>query len=271
LDLNDLKWVSEFSFASHGAQIGVRATHHLPLERLDQILPFGSVVEHTRNPDVLYSLLGAGSGGLMTLCQIYEGPRCISEEVSIGQALDAFESHIHFQIATHARTGLFVHAGVVGWKGRAIVIPGRSMSGKSSLVAALVRAGASYYSDEYAVIGPDGFIHPYPKRLSLRDEDGKANKVSVEELGGRVGMPCLPAGLILSARYRHGANWHPRKMTNAQKFLGLMDNTVLAQTESELAMERLPQVASGALGLSGVRGEACVVAASLLRRLDQIT
>ena len=41
---------------------------------------------------------------------------------------------------------------IVTWgRGRAIVIPGRTFSGKSTLVAELVRAGATYYSDEYAV------------------------------------------------------------------------------------------------------------------------
>jgi uridine kinase len=41
-----------------------------------------------------------------------------------------------------------------------IAIPGRSFSGKTSLVTALVRAGAVYYSDEFAVIDRDGLVRP---------------------------------------------------------------------------------------------------------------
>ena len=48
-------------------------------------------------------------------------------------------------VAQRSRQMLFVHAGVVGWRGLAIVIPGRSHTGKSTLVAELVWRGAVYY------------------------------------------------------------------------------------------------------------------------------
>ena len=72
-------------------------------------------------------------------------------------------------IAEVARNRVFVHAGVVGWKGRAIVIPGRSYSGKSTLVSELIRAGAAYYSDEYAVFDSRGRVYPFAKPLEMRD------------------------------------------------------------------------------------------------------
>jgi hypothetical protein len=65
--------------------------------------------------------------------------------------LDAFENHLQLWVAEGAPRHAFVHAGVVGWRGRAMVIPRSSHSGKSTLAAALIRAGATYYSDEYAV------------------------------------------------------------------------------------------------------------------------
>ena len=40
-----------------------------------------------------------------------------------------------------------LHAAAVAWQGRAIVIPGHSHAGKSTLTAALLRAGAGYLSD----------------------------------------------------------------------------------------------------------------------------
>lgn len=52
------------------------------------------------------------------------------------------------------------------------MVPGRTLSGKSSLVLALVKAGADYYSDEYAVFDGSGRVHPYSKPLSRRSGSG---------------------------------------------------------------------------------------------------
>ena len=91
-------------------------------------------------------------------------------------------------IALHAPNHVFVHAGVVGVEDRAIVLPGRSFAGKTTLVAALVKAGAEYWSDEYAVLDADGLVHPYPKPLSVRINDTReTDEQPVESLGGRAG------------------------------------------------------------------------------------
>ena len=44
--------------------------------------------------------------------------------------LEALERDLQLYVAEKARRRVFVHAGVVGWQGKAIVIPGRTMSGK---------------------------------------------------------------------------------------------------------------------------------------------
>ena len=59
-----------------------------------------------------------------------------------------------------------MHAGVAVWNGAAILIPGRSHAGKSTLTKSLIDAGAVYYSDEFAPVLPNGFVIPYPKPLS---------------------------------------------------------------------------------------------------------
>jgi hypothetical protein len=68
---------------------------------------------------------------------------------------------MHTHIALHAPEHVFVQAGVVGVGERAMVLPGKSFAGKTTLVAALVRAGAEYWSDEYAVLDANGDVHPY--------------------------------------------------------------------------------------------------------------
>ena len=70
------------------------------------------------------------------------------------------------------RIFVFLHAGVIGWRDRAFVFPGPSFAGKSTLIAELVRAGATYYSDEYAVVDEDGRVHPYARALQMRQSGG---------------------------------------------------------------------------------------------------
>ena len=67
------------------------------------------------------------------------------------------------------------------------MLPAPSFGGKTTLVAALVRAGAIYYSDEFAVLDEQGFVHPYAKPLSIRGADNWQVNHSVASLGGVVG------------------------------------------------------------------------------------
>jgi len=84
-------------------------------------------------------------------------------------ALLLLEAQVRAHIALHAPDRIFVHAGVVAHRGRASCCRGLSFAGKTTLVAALVRAGATYYSDEFAPLDADGLVHPYARPLSLRD------------------------------------------------------------------------------------------------------
>jgi hypothetical protein len=184
------------------------------------------------------------------------------------QLFDPLESDLQMFVAEWARRRIFVHAGVVGWRGQAIVIPGHSLSGKSTLVAALVRAGATYYSDEYAVFDAQGCVHPYARRLSLRTENfGRPVRCDPETLGGRRGAKPLPVGLIAVSQYQSGASWRPRQLSPGQAALALLANTVPARRRPEAALAALQPVVSCAAALKGRRGEADETAAVLLRTL----
>src|SRR5262249_6714881 len=160
-----------------------------------------------------------------------------------------------FNVAVKARHRLFVHAGVVGWRGRAIMVPGRSMTGKTVLVEALVRAGATYYSDDYAILDTRGCVYPYAKPLSLRENGGVIRRhLPVESLGGRCGTKPLPVGLVVVTRYEAGACWRPRRLWPGQAVLALLDHTLLARSRPELTLETMQQVInSGAMVLKSKR------------------
>lgn len=64
---------------------------------------------------------------------------------------------------------LFIHAGAVALDGRGCVLVGESGTGKTSTVAALVREGSCYLSDEVAVLDPiTGTILPFTLPMAVK-------------------------------------------------------------------------------------------------------
>jgi hypothetical protein len=222
--------------------------------------------------DILYSLRLAPPSlhkGQRHYHLLYCGPALIARTLELPPLLTILEKHAELLTAFLAQDCLFVHAGVVGWQGRAILIPGRSMSGKTTLVKALVEAGATYYSDEFAVLDKAGRVHPYPVPLSLRGPNGQpGRKTPVESLGGQVGVEPLPVGWVIVTEYQPEATWRPRKLTPGQALLALMDNAVAARRNPAHSMPILKQAVTSVVALKSKRGEAAKVAATLLAQLN---
>jgi hypothetical protein len=173
-------------------------------------------------------------------------------------------SVIRHQIAIEAPGLTFVHAGVVDVGGCGIVIPGRSYSGKSVLVAELVRLGATYVSDEYAVIDRNGRLLPFAKPLSIRagGDDPWGRLVDVPD--DRVAHDPVRPGLIVVTGYCHGARWHPSVRSPGEGALALLQNTVSARRTPGPALRATGLVARTAVTLAGRRGEAWETARALL-------
>jgi hypothetical protein len=190
---------------------------------------------------------------------------------SIEIALHVFDAQLRGYIALHSPNRVFVHAGVVGYRGKAIVIPGMSFSGKTTLVAELVRAGATYYSDEYAVLDEQGLVHPYPKPLSIRARHGLGTRTDVESLGGTAGTDPLPLGLVVVSQYRRDATWQPRTLSKGEAVIQLIANTIPAQERPEETMTAVRQAVerSGAVAFEGERGDAAAMVEQLLASVPE--
>jgi hypothetical protein len=270
--LDRLGWAAGCSFISHGVRVGIRANQPEVLERVTPHLPPGWKPARSPVVDRLYSLRVGGadpSSRLRRYNLLYVGPARLARTMELDEVFEPLESDLQLYVAEATRQKVFVHAGVVGWRGRAILLPGRSFAGKSTLVAALVRAGATYYSDEYAVLDARGRVHPYPKLLSIREgARERPGKWPPEALGGRSGNQPLPVGLIAVCEYRPGARWRPRPLSPGQAVLALLANTVPARTRPAAALAVLHQAAAGATVLRGVRGEADHLVGAILQNLD---
>jgi len=269
--IDRLGWAAGFSLISYGRRIGIRSNDPAILGRLQRHLPPGWKPSSSPVVERLYSLIVGGPSSrpnVRRLNLLYGDITRLARSADIGEVLETFESNLRLFVAEAARRRLFVHAGVVGWRGRAILIPGQSMSGKTSLVLELVRAGAIYYSDEYAVLDEQGRVHPFPKTLSIREKGHyRQTEYPVESFGGRRGVKPLPVGLVLVSPYRAGAQWRPQAVSAGQGILELLSHTVSARRQPEKALAVLQRAIIDASVIKGARGEAHQVAGSILERM----
>jgi hypothetical protein len=223
------------------------------------MLPFGwhPVQDHEPGaPASIHYEVLSRSGGARPF-RLFAGTNLVAEGRQLRDVGCALAAHAEPFVAERAPDHLFVHAGVVGWEGRAIVMPGASFAGKTTLVQAWLEAGATYYSDEFAVLDRAGRVHPFARPLSVRsDSTASTRRVPAAALGAECGTTPLPIGLILVTSYRAGARWRPRRLTAAPALLALMRHTVAARGNPEHSMPILKQAVSGGIALSGLRGEA---------------
>jgi hypothetical protein len=271
--LNRLHWAAGLTFIAYGARIGVRVTDASVIGDVQRALPPGARVRSLDIVDHLVSFVvgGAAPGAhVRRLDLLYAASQKLSRTLDRSETRRVLASHLEQAAAELARRRLFVHAGVVGWKGRAILIPGTSHSGKSRLVAALLSAGAEYFSDEYAVFDAHGRVHAYPRPLSLRNEVEQVTEVGPDAFGAVVGVRPLPVGLIVLTRYWPGARWKPTRLSPGHAMLEVLGHTLMVRRRPEQAVAVLERVAPHAETLKGVRGEAAETARLILRRLEAV-
>lgn len=250
--------VTTARFAAYGVTLGIEAPDARALARLAARLPPGTTrIDGDRVPRELTYRLERQDGAL--LLRVNGRALVTGDARAIGERL---ESHAALRVAASSRDFLFIHAAVVGWRGRALVLPGRSMAGKSTLTAALVRAGASYASDEYALVDGDGRVHPYPRAIVLRGRHGPRRSRPT-----RVVTRPMATGAIVLCRYRAGAQLSLERLPPGRAVLALLKHTVAARAQAATAMERWSALAMTVPAFVGVRGEADAAAAELLALL----
>jgi hypothetical protein len=266
--IDRLGWTDGIAILSYGVRVGIRVNDARAMERITKLLPPGWKPSARPVVESLFSVYYGGEprGKVRRFNLLYKGMQQLVRSFNVEEIYTTLESNLRLTVAEAARRRVFVHAGVVGWKGEAIVIPGRSFSGKTTLVRELLRAGATYYSDEYAVLDEQGRVHPFLKPLSIR-ESGTAEQTdyTVEALGGVAGKKPLPVGLVVISDYKAGARWRPQKLSAGQGALELLAHTISARRQPEVALSTLHRVASRASVLKSKRGEARQVIESILK------
>jgi hypothetical protein len=266
--------VRELAFETCGVHIGVRANDDRVAVRLPELIPPHSQpcdpgsIEHrfnvTTDDGVTFTVRYDIRDGISA--RVSDAVSYIASDVDLGLALGLLESYLHSCVGLHAVDRFFVHAGAVGYRDRMIVLPGEALTGKSTLVAALVDAGATYYSDEFAVFDEQGRVHPYatPLRAPGAGQEGD----------GRQPVPAgrdpLPLGAVVVTSYRPGAEWSPRRIPPGEASLALLGLTVPAHERQEQSMRALRRAfEADPLLIASHRGEADQVAPLVLAELER--
>lgn len=185
--------------------------------------------------------------------------------------LQFFNTRLRYAVVENAEAKVFLHAGVVGWRDKAIILPARSMHGKTTLVSELVRQGATYYSDEYAVLDEAGCVHPYARMLSVRKPGEMIQELDVppEELGGEIGSDPIEVGLVVLTEYQGNRDWRPQALTTGEGILEVMLHSLPLRARPQFTLQVLSAAMRNAKILKGPRGEARDAARLILNSLWQ--
>lgn len=267
-----LGWADGICFQSYGVKVGIRVNDSEALERVPSCLPPGWEPAQGPFVDILYSMRRGGrraGGKIRDFHLLYCDAVLIARTLEFDEVYEGLESDVPLSVGEFAPDRVFVHAGVVAWQGKALLLPGQSHSGKSTLVAELLRAGATYYSDEYAVLDAAGQVHPFPRKLSLRQPNGQPNqRCSPEQLGSQAGTQPLPVAMVAAVTYQPGARWQPRPLSPGKAMMELMGRTLPAKIDPDRSLATLQKVVERARTVKGVRGEAGETVKTLLRELS---
>ncbi len=247
---------------AYGCNLLVEAPDSAVLKAVDRHLLPGlpRVAEFAGEPDGV-AQIEVVNGGLEL---VTEGERRVFA-ASVLQMMQFLIRALDDVVIRNLRGWFAVHAGTVAWRERAILVPGMSHAGKSSLVAALLRRGAIYYSDEYAMIDPNGLVHPYPRPVLLRYGTCFQEPVLPEDLNSFGGSTPVPMGWIFEVKYAEGGAWNVEPMEQSQAVFALLQNTPHILIDSPTMMSHFERAAQRATGFRGERGEADDAAERILQ------
>lgn len=192
-----------------------------------------------------------------------EGPPMAAPDVA--SLLCLFQAWFDLEVVRRVEGLVPVHAGVVGYRDKAVLLPARSGAGKTTLVASLLERGARYLSDEIALLDDQGRVHPYPRPLMMRDRTQQQSPVPPSALGGCIGTTPLPVGVILFLEYRAHARLELEQRDASHSFLLLLRHTWARLSEPVAPIQPLLRACDTALTYQGVRGEAAAAADEILR------
>jgi hypothetical protein len=234
---------SWFGTADDGTVIEIESFDPIPGDHLASIWPprglLRTAIRPMTGPDVVVHVNGDLTNPTITL-----------DGTAIPHGWDALESALGL-FAVERLTGLVaIHAAVWVWDGAAVMIPGPSHAGKSTLAVAAARDGATIASDEFALVDPvTGLIQGWNRRVRIRTPTG------AERVDLAVDIQPTTVAVVATVVYGDGAT-SLRKLSPAETVFALLANTVCAQSRPVESLAAATYLARSVNGYQGTRGEA---------------
>jgi len=246
------------SNSSEVLDLAVKAAQRALLERTAEI-SCADAMQH-------FQILG-GPDGVYSIFQ--NGKEMVTDKLNL-RFWKYFDSLVRILVAEFTKEVVIVHAGVVGWHGKAIVVPGDSFFGKTTLIAEFIRAGAEYYSDEYAVFDESGKVHPFERPLAMRSDGPEVVETTtdINEIGGRVGRNPIPVGVLLFTRYIPESKVNYQFLSRGEAVVRIIGQTIPIRRNSEFAIKVLKNAVSSAIIVKSSRSEAREFARGFLEFVD---
>jgi hypothetical protein len=250
---------------SWGVPLRLSARTETLLDRMRQQAPFGSMESSVVSPAARRFTVRSTAEAHY---QVVADGELLVEAESLPPALIQLGGHMMIHVAEYAPDFVFIHAGAVVWQNRALILPGVSHAGKSTLVAELVRSGATYYSDEFAILDCHGRVHPFARDLRMR-HPGRPDQTPLPllHLNGRAGEEPLPVAMVVFAEFREHACWTPEPVSPGNAVLEMLLHTAPVQRSPARVLATLTAMMRHATAWRSQRGEAAVAAPSLLAAL----
>jgi hypothetical protein len=291
--LKGMRWQGERAYRLLSYSFSVRWNGDLTDDRIDYV--FGGVgVSRPKEPPKgpartddasVYSLLDLGPRHPRRYRLLLSDEQLISSRTPDG-VLD----HLLYQILTRMREQteefLLIHAGsVVTSRGEGVLLPADAGSGKTTLVAGLIRSGFRFLSDEIGVIDHrGGVLRPYPRALNFKEGaeaifpelpvhsngsplPASPGYVRAEEIRPDVMADPSEVRFVIAPRYIEGAPTRITALSAGETVKELWTNAMNLEAYGARALPILANVADGAKGyrlLSGDLDEA-------IRAVEQIT
>jgi len=198
-------------------------------------------------PHVTFHVVPGVDPGELSL---YREGRLLYDGDSPGQLANQLMSDTLYHLADKSRGGMLIHAAAACRGGRALLMPGTTGAGKSSLSVWLMQNGFEYLTDEliYVGIGSNtvhGFVRPLNIKTRAREAvsrrfDFDANQdailtcpqavlVSPERVGAVAHSDVQSLGAILFPRFDADAKLTLRRLSPAQAGLRLMSCLINAR------------------------------------------
>jgi hypothetical protein len=235
--------------------------------------PNARQLRQTPDAPVHYALLHSPRSTAKRHRLLY-GEHVIFRQDDPGHVLNHLFWHVNSECVWRTGDYFLIHAGaVVTPRGRGVLLPGASGTGKTTLTAALVRAGFGYLSDEAGAIDPvSRRLFPYPKALTFKEQklrdrladmatclegspiDGQWHVRADEIRPGAVAGPC-EVGYVIRPRYEAGAPTRITPMTTAETALCLMENALTLDSYRGRGLRLAGDIARAARGFTLVSGD----------------